>query len=94
MTDGFAEHLHYLSARSVIETGHAPDLGSLSGLAGRCEKETADGLRHLQEIQGVILFPIPLTCGFCIPSHYFQVLFGLHLVKLDGGPTARCARWG
>jgi hypothetical protein len=57
MTDRFAEHLHYILARSVIETGDAPNLASLAALAGRSEKETEGGLRELQEMHGVNLIP-------------------------------------
>jgi hypothetical protein len=39
MANGFAEHLHYLLTKCIMETGHAPDLGSLAAFAGRAEKE-------------------------------------------------------
>jgi hypothetical protein len=57
MANGFAEHLHYLLTKHVIETGHAPDLLALSTPAGRAEKETEDGLRQLEQMHGVILVP-------------------------------------
>jgi hypothetical protein len=57
MANGFAEHLHYLLTKCIIETGHAPDLGSLAAFAGRAEKETEDGLRQLEQMHGVILVP-------------------------------------
>jgi alkylmercury lyase-like protein len=53
----FPEHLHYLLTKYVIETGHAPDLASLSALAGRSENDTEDGLRQLEKMHGVILVP-------------------------------------
>jgi hypothetical protein len=39
MANGFAEHLHYLRTKYVIETGHAQDLASLSALADSSEKK-------------------------------------------------------
>jgi hypothetical protein len=57
MTIRFPEHLHFLLTKYVIETGHAPDLASLSALAARSENDTEKGLLQLEKMHGVILVP-------------------------------------
>ena len=52
-----AERAHYLLARAVIESGHAPDAPGLAKLAECSVEEAAAGLRRLEEIHGVILEP-------------------------------------
>jgi hypothetical protein len=56
MVNRLPEQLHYLLTEYVIETGHAPDLVSLSVLAGRSENETEHGLIQLEQMHVVILF--------------------------------------
>jgi hypothetical protein len=51
------EKLHYRLVRYVINTGHAPTLEMLAELAGLTEEKTAEVLRNLEQIHGVILVP-------------------------------------
>jgi hypothetical protein len=60
MAHDLAELLHYHLIRHVIETGHAPDLATVSVLAGISEQEAERGIRGLAEIHGVILVPTSL----------------------------------
>jgi hypothetical protein len=89
MTNGFAEHLHYVLARSVIETGHAPDLASLSALAGRSEKQTEEGLRHLQQMRGVILIPDSVNVWILHPFSLVPTAFWV--TSGETGWWANCA---
>jgi hypothetical protein len=67
--------------------GHAPDLATLSALAGRSEKETEEGLRQLEQMHGVMLFRTRLRRGVSILSGLCQPHSGSRSTNGDGGLT-------
>jgi hypothetical protein len=83
------EHLHHLLTKYVIETGHAPDLASLSALAGRSEKETDSGLRELEAMHGVNLIPNSTNIWILHPFALFPSAFWV--TSDERGWWANCA---
>jgi hypothetical protein len=83
------ETLHYLATRHIIETGHAPDIQTLSKLADLPQQETETALKELAAMHGVILVPNSLEIW---SLHPFALLPSRHWVTAkQGGWWANCA---
>jgi len=83
------EKLHYLLIRHVIDQGHAPSLQKLSDLARTTEQKTADLLRRLEQIHGVILVPNSLRAWSLHPFALHPTAFWVSTAT--GGWWANCA---
>jgi hypothetical protein len=83
------ETLHYLATKHIIETGHAPNIQTLSKLAKLPQHETETALKDLAAMHGVILVPNSLEIW---SLHPFALLPTRHWVTAkQGGWWANCA---
>jgi hypothetical protein len=89
MTDHFPEHLHYLMVRHIIQTGHAPDVATLTALSERSQDETQYALRQLEQVHGVILVPNSFTVWSLHPFALMPTRFWV--TARAGGWWANCA---
>ena len=81
--------LHYLLTRHVIDHGHTPALDELARQAGLDEASTAQGLRDLEAMRGVILEPGSTRVW---SLHPFAMVPTAHWVASgDRGWWANCA---
>ena len=88
-TNHSPETLHCLLTRHIIETGHAPGLQKLADLAGLTEEKTAEVLRKLEEMHGVILAPNSLRIWSLHPFALNPT--SLWVSTATGGWWANCA---
>jgi hypothetical protein len=92
-TEHLPETLHYLATKHIIETGHAPNIKKLAELAGLPEQQTAEALKQLAAMHGVILVPNSLEIW---SLHPFALLPTRHWVTTQQGSNqsgwwANCA---
>jgi hypothetical protein len=83
------EKLHHLLIRHVIDTGHAPTLQTLAALAQLTQEKTAEVLRELEQIHGVILVPNSLGIWSLHPFALHPTAFWVSTAA--GGWWANCA---
>ena len=83
------EKLHYLLIRQVIDTGHAPTLQKLADLTQMTEEKTAEVLKRLEQIHGVILVPNSLRIWSLHPFALNPTRFWVNTAT--GGWWANCA---
>jgi hypothetical protein len=88
-TSDSPEKLHYLLIQHVIDTGHAPPLEKLTNLAGLSEERTAEVLRALEKIHGVILIPNSPRVWSLHPFALNPTTFWISTAR--GGWWANCA---
>ncbi len=83
------EKLHYLLIRHIIDTGHAPTIQKLAELVQLTEEKTAEVLKRLEQIHGVILVPNSLRVWSLHPFALNPTRFWVS--TRTGGWWANCA---
>ena len=87
------EHLDYLLTKHVIETGHAPDLASLSALASASATETENGLHQVEQMDAVILVPNSIKVWSLHPFALMSTAFWVSAKKSGWWANCAGARW-
>jgi hypothetical protein len=74
--------LHNILLKEIILNGYSPNIETLSKIFQRSDEDIIQCLNDLQQYHGVVLH---LKYGLFIHFHYHQLIFGLNLIKDNGG---------